>query len=378
MLKSRLFAPGPVEVPPEVLEAVARPPEHHRSPAFAALLGRVRSGLATLAAVPGDDVVVVTGSGTAGFEAAFLAAVPAGAPVLAAHAGKFGERWSELARRYGHPVSEVTAPWGAALEPEAIQQALRDQPGIRAVITTHSETSTGTLHDVRAIAAAVREVAPDALVIIDAVTSLGATELRPREWGLDVVVAGSQKGVMLPPGLAFAWLSERAWNGRGQRAPTFAFDLHAERQRQRDGRTGTTPAVSLVAGLGAALPLLLADGLEALWERRTRLNDALLAAGEAAGCEPFAARPSPAVAAMRAPAGLAAPDVLAALAARGVRIAGGQDHVKPFLLRPSLLGWADEFDAVGLAGALETVLREVGVPVPRGAATAAAMAVLES
>lgn len=377
MLKTRLFAPGPVMVPPEVLEAVARPPEHHRSAAFAERLGRVRAGLAELAAVPGQDVVVVTGSGTAGFEAAFLAAVPAGVPVLAAHAGKFGERWAELARRFGHPVTEVSAPWGEVLDPQAIADALRADPGIRVVTTTHSETSTGALHDVRAIATAVRAAAPDALMIVDAVTSLAVTELRPADWDLDVVVSGSQKGVLLPPGLSFAWLSERAWSAAGERTPAYSLDLRRERDSQRDGRTGTTPAVSLIAGLEVALPLLLGDGLTSLWSARARLNEALLAAGEAAGCVRFATRPSPAVAALRVPDGLAAGAVLAGLSDRGLRIAGGQDHVKPFLLRPSLLGWADEFDAVGLAGAMESVLRSLGAPVPYGAATAAALAVLD-
>lgn len=376
--KPRLLAPGPVEVPPDVLEAMARPVVHHRSPEFRSRLLRVREGLARLACVPGDDVTVVTGSGTAGFEAAFLAAVPAGAPVLATHAGKFGERWAGLARRHGHETIEVTAPWGAALAPERVADALRRRPDVRAVTVVHSETSTGALHDVAAIAAAVRAAAPDALVLVDAVSSLAAAELRPRDWGLDAVAAGSQKGVMVPPGLAFAWLSERAWaTGEEGRGGTY-LDLRDERARQRDGTTGSTPAVSLVAGLEAALPLLLHDGPEALWARRRRLNDALLAAGRAAGLARYAERPSPAVAALRTPPGVSAPDVVAALARRGVRIGGGQDAAKPHLLRPSLLGWADDFDALGLAATLESALREVGADVPRGAAVAAAMETLEA
>ncbi|MDZ7801312.1 MAG: alanine--glyoxylate aminotransferase family protein [Trueperaceae bacterium] len=375
--KARLLAPGPVEVPPDVLEAVGRPPLHHRSPAFAELLGRTREGLAALADVPGDDVLVVTGSGTAGFEAAFLAAVPHGAPVVSAHAGKFGARWAELARRYGHPVTETTAPWGACLDPEAVARAVRDTPGVRAVTMAHSETSTGVLHDVREIARAVREVAPEVLVIVDAVTSLGVTELRPRAWDLDVVVSGSQKGVMLPPGLSFAWLSERAWSTEGPKTPSFSLDLRSERERQRNGTTGTTPAVSLIAGLDVALSRLRAVAPETLWATRARRNAAVLAAGLAVGARPFAERPSPAVAALEVPAGLDARDVVAAFARRGVRIGGGQDHIASRVIRPSVLGWADDFDVLGLAGTLEAVLREGGADAPYGAGPAAAARVLD-
>jgi aspartate aminotransferase-like enzyme len=366
-----------VQVPPAVLEAMGRAPLHHRTPAFAELLRAVRRGLAELGRLPDEEIAVLTGNGTAAFEAAFLAAVPAGAPVLAVHAGKFGQRWAELARRHGHEVVAVEADWGDDVRPERVAEALRSRPDVAALTLVHSETSTGVLHDVRAQAAAAREVAPEARVLVDAVTSFGVSELRPAAWGLDAIVAGSQKGVMLPPGLGFAWLSPRLRAAPPAPPRAFAHDLHAELSAQRDGRTRTTPAVTLVAGLAAALPLLLADGVEALWAARARRNEALLAAGEAAGCRRFAARPSPAVAALRAPDGLAAPDLVAAFARRGVRIAGGQDRAKPFLLRPSLMGWADDVDVLGLAGTLESVLREAGVAVPRGAASAAAARVLE-
>lgn len=370
MTKPRLLAPGPVEVPPAVLEAIARPTGHHRAPDFRELLLRVRGRLAELMRVP-DDVLVLTGSGTAAFEAAFLAAVPEGATVVAAHAGKFGERWAELARRFGRRVVDVAAPWGRVLEPQAVADALRAHPDAAALLLVHSETSTGVLHDVEAIAAAAREVAPDVLILVDAVTSLAAVELRPVDWGLDAVVSGSQKGVMMPPGLAFAWLSERAWAQEGT-GPGFYLDLRRERARQRDGQSATTPAVNLVYGLEAALGLLLGEGLERVWARRAALNEAILAAGEAVGLERYAERPSPAVAALRDPA-REAPRILAAAAARGARFGSGQDQAKPELLRPSALGWADRYDAVTVAAVLEDALRDVGRDVPHGAATGAAL-----
>ncbi len=383
MLKQRLLAPGPVDVPPAVLEAMARPMMHHRTAPFKALFLQAREGLASLAMVPGDDVLILAGSGTAAVEAGVLATVPRGAKVLALHAGKFGARWLELTRAFGYQVAEVEAPWGKALAPEAVAEALRAHPDAAAVITTHSETSTGVLHDVAAIAATVRRNAPDALVLVDAVTSLAATELRPREWDLDGVFSGSQKALMLPPGLGFVWLSERAWArqeqlvGSSQAMPSYYLDLGRERKQQRQGQTAFTPAVSLVAGLVVALDLLLEEGVEAVWQRRTHLNDALLAAGVAAGFEALAERPSPAAAALLTPVGIAAPDVVRHLAQQGITIAGGQDQLKPRLVRPSVVGYADRFDVVTLAAALEEAVRALGHRLAVGSATTAALRALQ-
>lgn len=383
-IKPRLLAPGPVEVPPAVLEAIARPVLHHRSDAFKQLFARVRTHLAEVAMVPGEEVLVVTGSGTAGFEAALLACVPAGGKVVSLHAGKFGERWASMARRFGLDVVEVEAPWGRVLRPQSVREVLQRVPDVAAVTTTHSETSTGVLHDVQAIAAEVREAAPDALLLVDAVTSLAAAELRPAKWGLDVVVSGSQKGLMVPPGLAFAYLSERAWARsdelarRGRLLPSYYLDLRRERERQAEAQTATTPAVGLVAGLEVALTMLLQQGTETVWARRRSLNEALLAAGEALELDRYAERPSPAVAALRTPAGVAAPDIVRHMAAAGVRIGGGQDAAKPHLLRPSVLGYADRFDVITLAAALEEGLRAVGRKVPFGAGPTAALRSLAS
>lgn len=382
MVKHRLLAPGPVEVPPSVLEAMARPVVHHRSGAFKELFVGVRARLAEVAKVPGDEVQVVTGSGTAGFEAALLATVPAGGRVLSLQAGKFGERWASMGRRFGFRVSVLEAAWGRALDPQRVRDVLRAEPGVAAVTTTHSETSTGVLHDVEAIAAVVREEAPDALVVVDAVTSLAAAELLPRAWHLDVVVSGSQKGLMVPPGLAFAYLSERAWQRsdelarRGALVPSYYLDLRRERERQAQGQTATTPAVSLVAGLDVALRMLCEEGVESVWRRRAALNDALLRAGEAVGFRRYAERPSPAVAALRTPEGVAAPEVVRLLADAGIRIGAGQDDARPHLVRPSVLGYADRFDVLTLAAALEDALRALGRDVPFGRGPGAALEAL--
>jgi aspartate aminotransferase-like enzyme len=377
--RPRLYAPGPVGVPPEVLEALARPVIHHRTDAFRQSYLRVRAALAELLLVPGDDVMLLTGSGTTAFEAALTAAVPRGGRVLALRGGKFGDRWAAMARALGYRVSEYDVPWGRAFDAQAVLESLeRDDPP-DAVTLVHSETSTGVLHDVAALAAAVRSRAPDALVLVDAVTSLAAAELQPRAWGLDAVVSGSQKGVMLPPGLGFAWLSDRAWERTAdpsQRVPRYTLDLHRERPRQQAGDSGTTPATSLVVAAEVALERLLSEGLERRLRALERRNHALLAAGVALGAVPFAERPSPSVAALSVPEGMAAPAVVRALADRGVRIAGGQDHLKANLLRPSLLGYGDDYDAVVLAAALEDAWRDLGRTAAPGVAVAAAMAVL--
>jgi len=327
-------------------------------------------------------VLVVTGSGTAGFEAALLAAVPAGGTVLSLHAGKFGERWADMARRFGFRVLVVEEAWGRAIDADRVRDALRAEPRVDAVTTTHSETSTGVLHDVERIAAVVREEAPDALMVVDAVTSLAAAELRPRAWGLDVVVSGSQKGLMVPPGLAFAYLSERAWlrsdelARRGALVPGYYLDLRRERARQAQDQTATTPAVSLIAGLDVALRLLLDEGVEAVWQRRAALNEALLSAGGAVGFARYAERPSPAVAALRAPEGVDARQVVQLLAEAGIRIGAGQDAAKAQLIRPSVLGYADRFDVVTLAAALEDAVRALGGEAPFGCAAGAALEAL--
>jgi len=378
MYKPRLYAPGPVEVPPQVLEATARPMLHHRTGAFKELFLRTRAKLAEVAQVPGEDVLILAGSGTAGFEGGLLACVPKGTKVVGINAGKFGERWVKLARLYGYEVVEMTLPWGRAADPDEVRALLSEHPGAAALMTTHSETSTGVLHDVQKIAEVARETVPDALVLVDAVTSLGVAELRPRTWGLDGVFSGSQKGLMTPPGLAFAWLSERAWAREGGLNPSFYLDLRKERKQQRAGQTAYTPAVSLVAGLGVALSMLLDEGIEQVWRRRERLNRAVLGGAVALGCTPYAERVSPAVAALRAPEGIPAPDIVKGFAARGMRVAGGQDDAKGVLFRPSVMGYADLYDAVAIVAALEDVLRELGRGVEHGQGVSAALRCLSA
>lgn len=380
MHRSRLLAPGPVETAPEVALALAGRQLHHRSPEARQVVRRARELLLEAHALPAGsrwEVLVLTASGTGAMEAAIGSLVEPGAAIATVSAGKFGERWRDLGTALGLDVRHRGLEWGRAIPPAAAAELLGQTPGARALVLTHSETSTGVLHDLEAIAREARAAAPDALVIADAVTSLGVAELRPHEWGVDVVVSGSQKGLGGPPGLGFVALSPRALeclavtSGRG-----YYLDLRRELRAQPAGETAFTPAINLVAALLPGLERLAVNGLERTWAAKRCMNDALLAAGRALGCRVFAERPSPACAALVPPEPASGRDLVRALLARGARAQGGQDAIKDTICRLSLMGHYDRYDALAVSGLLEESLADCGVPVARGAGVAAAWAAL--
>ena len=259
MKKYQLMAPGPTPVPSEVLLAMAQPMIHHRTPEYETLFVEVRGGLKRLVQTT-QEVIPLAGSGTGAMEAAVVNTLSAGDTVAVIAAGKFGERWVEICRAYGVNVLELTAPYGETVAAERVAETLRKHPGLAAVLTQHSESSTGVLHDVRGYAAATRGT--DAILIVDAVSSLGIANLEMDAWGVDVVVAGSQKGLMLPPGLGFCALSERAWGkNKASRLPRYYFDLAEERKTVVKNEAHFTPAVSIVIGLRTVLGMLESEGL---------------------------------------------------------------------------------------------------------------------
>jgi aspartate aminotransferase-like enzyme len=372
MKKYQLMAPGPTPVPSQVLLAMAQPIIHHRTPEYEALFAEVRAGLGTLFQT-GQDVIILACSGTGAMEAAVANALSAGDLVAVVQAGKFGERWVEIARAYGLSVIELSAPFGDTVAPERLAEALAAHPEIRAVLTQHSETSTGVLHDVRAYAAVTRET--DALLIVDAVSSLGIVPLEMDAWGIDVLVAGSQKGLMLPPGLGFVALSGRAWaRAATSNLPKYYFDLVAELKYARRNEAHFTPAVSLVVGLREVLEMLEGEGLDGVFLRHDRLARATRAGCEALGLELFArATPSPAVTAVVAPRGIDSEAIVAAYAqAHNITIAGGQGEMKGQVFRLGHMGYAAEFDVIAALAALEQILADLGLPVDFGAAVGAA------
>lgn len=375
MKKYYLMAPGPTPVPPSVLLAMAQPMIHHRTAEYAALFTEVRAGLKRLFQTTGEVIPFVS-SGTGSMEAAVVNTLSAGDTVLALRAGKFGERWEEICRAYGVTVVSMAAPFGQTVSAETVAEALRRHPEARAVLMQHSESSTGVLHDVQGIAAATRGT--PAILIVDAVSSLGIADLRLDEWGVDLVVAGSQKGLMLPPGLSFCALSEKAWGHVTEsRLPRYYFDLAAEGKSVAKNDAHFTPAVSIMLGLREVLRMLDAEGLPNVFRRHERLARATRAGVEALGLELFAkASPSPALTAVVAPSGMDSQKVVAAYSAsHNITIAGGQGAMKGRVFRLGHMGYVGDFDVITALSALEQVLHELGHPVDFGAAVRAAQKV---
>jgi aspartate aminotransferase-like enzyme len=372
MKKYQLMAPGPTPVPSEVLLAMAQPMIHHRTPEYEALFVEVRAGLKKLFQTQAD-VVPLACSGTGAMEAAVVNTLSAGDTVLLVRAGKFGDRWLEICRAFGLTVVELTAPFGQTVPAERVGAALRAHPGVKAVLTQHSESSTGVLHDVRGYAQATRGT--DAILIVDAVSSLGIADLQMDAWGVDLVVAGSQKGLMLPPGVAFCALSEKAWaKSVTSTLPKYYLNLTEERKCVVRNEAHFTPAVSIIVGLRQVLRMLEGEGLANVFKRHDRLARATRAGVEALGLELFCkATPSPALTAVVAPRGVDSEKIVALYSqAHNITIAGGQGEMKGTVFRLGHMGYAAEFDVIIALAALEQVLADLGQPVDFGASIRAA------
>jgi aspartate aminotransferase-like enzyme len=373
--KRYLMTPGPTPVPPAVLAAMAEPVLHHRSPDFRVVLerclGRLREVYRTQ-----NDVLMLTASGTAAMESAVANLVAQGDTVTVVSAGYFGERWQAIARSYGADLDVLAYEWGEIPTAEDLATRLAERPS-KVVLLTHSETSTGVVADVRSLAAAAREAG--ALVVVDAVSSLGAVPLETDAWGIDVVCSGSQKALMAPPGLAFLSVSERASAARGT-TPRYYLDWERTRKAQEKLDAAYTPAVSLVVALDVALGLLSEEGLEQVFERHVRLGRACREGAKAMGLELFSPDDdsSAVVTAIRAPEGIDSDDVMLALRDRhGITIANGQGPLKGQIFRIGHIGYFDVFDITTALAAVELVLAELGADVERGVATARALEVYE-
>ena len=372
MKKYYLLAPGPTPIPPEVLQALSRPILHHRTPEFEALFARVHAGLAELLETR-SEVLILAASGTGAMEAAVVNLCSPGDEAIVVRCGKFGERWGEIARAFGLRIHTLDAPYGNTVPPDHVAAALQAHPEAKALFATQSETSTGVLEDIEAYAALTRGT--ETLCVVDTVSSVGAVACPMDAWGIDVVVAGSQKGLMCPPGLAFIALNDRAWRVTERATcPKFYWDLPTERRWQAKRQAQYTPAVSLLMGLDVALGLLKAEGLPAVFRRHDRLARAARAGAEALGLTLFArATPSPAVTAIQAPAGVDGEAVVRAYGEEhNITIAGGQGEMKGKIFRLAHLGYVGEYDLIVGLAALERVLARLGIPVDFGAAVGAA------
>ena len=367
------MAPGPTPVPPEVLAAGAQPVIHHRGPDFRALMLRTLGRLQEVCRTR-NDVLLFTASGSAAFESAVVNLLSPGERVLAVMAGEFGERWAALARAYDVDVHELRYAWGETPRAEDVRARL-GETGARTVFLVHSETSTGVVSDVQALARVAHDVG--ALVVVDAVSSLGAVPLETDGWGLDVVVAGSQKALMTPPGLSVVTVSGAAWeSSRSASLPRFYLDWERMRASLETGSTPFTPAVTIVAGLDVALGLLLEEGLDAAFARHAALGRACREGVKAMGLELFSPDEdrSAIVTAILTPNGVDARELVLALRDRfGITVAGGHGELGSKMFRIGHIGYYDVLDITTVLAAVELLLVESGADVERGAAVARAL-----
>lgn len=358
----RICAPGPTPVPEEVLSVMAKAPLHHRTKEFIQILDRVKSGLQFVFQTK-QPAYLFSSSGTGAMEASVVNLFAPGDEVLVINGGKFGERWGKLAAAFQLKAHTLTVEWGRAANPDDVAKLLKANPNIRGVLFQASETSTGVYHPVKELADTIKKNS-DALVIVDAITALGVSDLPMDTWGLDAVVSGSQKAFMLPPGLAFMALSERGQEARKRATiPNFYYNLKAEDKATLGGETAWTPAVSLVCGLDLVLAKMQKSGLAAIFKHHARLAEATRRGCKALGLELFAKdSPSAAVTSVLVPSSI--PEggkIVSNLRDRfSMTIAGGQDARKGKMFRLAHLGYYDELDMITVFGALEMTLKKLG------------------
>lgn len=357
---------------------MAAPIIHHRHPEFRAIMARVNAGLQYVFQTSGP-VLSLACSGTGGMEATFVSLFSPGDTVISVNQGKFGERWVTMPRTFGLNAIEIAVPWGKAVQPEKVREVLRTNRQAKAVYLTHSETSTGTATDVKAVAQVIRGES-DALVCVDGITAIGAHEFRFDEWGIDACVTGSQKGLMIPPGLAFVALSQRAIKAlETSTLPKFYFDLRRALTSHASNDTPWTPAVSLLIGLDAALELIRAEGIENVWVRHKRLALALRAGIDAIGLRLFSEAPSYAVTPVWLPESVEWKAFNSALKVdNGITVAGGQGEFVGKIFRISHLGYYDDLDMVAVMAGIERALQTAGYAAPLGKGVEAVQKALSS
>ena len=372
--KPRLFTPGPTPLLPEAQAALSAPAMHHRTADFRKVLDDVRENLKYFFGTA-NEVIFFTSSGTGAMEAAISNLFSPGERVIVATAGKFGERWEQLAQAFGLQVEKVASPYGRAIPLSAVQEALERCPDVRGVLFQATESSTGVRNDTEGLAR-LRKIRPEALLVADAITGLGTTNLDIDGWGLDVVIGGSQKALMIPPGLSFASVSESAWERmKLAKLPRYYFDFLKERESARKHDTAYTPATSLLVGLAAALDHIRGLGRENLIHNAQVLADCTRHGVQALGLKLFAEVPADALTAVLAPEGVNSSDIERRMRDEfGAIVANGQGTMKGKIFRIAHLGYYDLTDMMGVIAALEMVLKGLGHSCRLGDGVSAAQA----
>ncbi len=375
-MKSKLFTPGPTKVPGAVLSAVGKQVLHHRSPEFSEKVRHVQDELGRLLQTH-NDTLLFTCSGTGMMEAAVANLLSRGDKAICVNNGVFGERWVDICKEYGVEAIDVAVEWGKSIAPAELSSVAAAHPDAKAVFVIHSETSTGALNDIKALAAVLKD--HQAAIVVDATSSVGVHEIRMDEWGIDVVVAGTQKALMTPPGLSFVALNGKAWGlVSSSDLPAYYFDFTMTWKRlQRKGQTPFTTAVSLVCGLEVALAMMEEEGWDNVYSRHARMGEATRAAVKALGFSVLPECPVYGVTVTVCPEGLDANRIVRVLDDEfGVRVAGGQGHLSGRVLRIGHMGGIHERDLAMVIGALERALASIGYPSEPGAGLAALQQVL--
>ncbi len=374
-MKQRLFTPGPTPLPEEVRLAQAREIIHHRSEGFAKVFQEVRQGLKYVFQTE-EEVLLLTASGTGAMEAVVANLFSSGDRVLVVRGGKFGERWGEIAAAFGLEVIPLDIEWGSAVSPDLIREELAKDLRIKAVFTQLVETSTGVVYDIEAIAKVVKET--EAVLIVDAISGLGAEPLPTDGWEVDVVVGGSQKALMIPPGLAFASLSPKAWRLiENSDIPRYYWDFKKAKKAQGKNQTPYTPAVSLICALRESLKLLREEGWENILARHAKLAEATRKAVLALGLKIFSKVPSNVLTAIKIPSGIDGGKLRKIMRdGYGVEVAGGQAGLAGKIIRIAHLGWMDASDMIVVLSVLEMGLVKLGYSVKLGKGLASAEGIL--
>jgi aspartate aminotransferase-like enzyme len=360
MRKTYLLTPGPTPLPPQVSLAMAQPIIHHRTPQFQEILKEATSGLKYVFQTT-QDVFILASSGTGAMEAAVANLLSPGDTALCIQGGKFGERWTELCKAYGIIAEILDVEWGKAVDPQAVQKRISANPKIKAVFATLCETSTGVVNDIAALGNLLKST--DTVLVVDAISGLGAIDLKTDAWSCDVVVSGSQKGLMLPPGLGFISVSQKAWKLiEGAKSPRYYFDLRKAKKAIDKTDTPFTPAITLIIALNEALAMMKEDGLEKVFLRHKKMAQATRAAVKAMGLSLFApTASSDVVTAACVPAGIDGEKLVKTMRdTYGVTIAGGQDELKGKVIRIAHMGYIEELDIIAGISCLEKVLRSMG------------------
>jgi len=371
-MKKYLLTPGPTPVPPEVLAKEGLPVIHHRTSAFGKIFEEVNEGLKYVFQTK-NDVLIFTSSGTGAMEGSITNLLSPQDKIIVSDTGKFGERWWKIAKAYGLEPVVIKENAGDSTDIQKIKKALSENPDARAVYATLTETSTGVVNDIKALGEIVSKT--DAVLVVDAISGLGAQELRSDEWKVDVVVSGSQKGLMIPPGLAFASVSEKAWKlVENAKLPKFYFDWKQTRKSIPNKETPYTPAVSLIVALSESLKIIKAEGMENIWKRHQLLADATRAGIAAMGLKLLSKVPCNAVTAVLVPQGLSGSTIYKKMRDEyGVNIAAGQgEELKDKIIRIAHLGYMERFDIIIALSALEMCLIQLGYKLELGSAVSAA------